>query len=60
MIELLTYLDDILGAGNYELSRNVILNASEIETNKKFTFNIEKSNYMIMKTENDKEHKIME
>ena len=60
VIEALTYVDDILGAGNHEMVRNVVRNASEMEQKKKFTFNIDKSNYLVLKTGNDEEKEVTE
>ena len=59
-IEALTYVDDIASAGGSGIIIRTIQNCHEMERKKKFTFNVTKSNYMVMNTGKDIEIKITE
>ena len=48
MIESLIYMDDVVGVGNKTTIERIVRNMREMEVQKKFTFNVDKSKYMIV------------
>ena len=57
MVGILVFVDDVMAAGTAEVIRKAIRNFRTMETQKKFTYGLKKTNYMIIKTgkENDEE-----
>ena len=57
MVGILVFVDDVMSAGTAEDIKKAIRNFGAMETFKKFTYGLKKTNYMIMKTgrENDEE-----
>jgi len=54
-IESLIFVDDILGIGNKQTISNLGNNLSQMEITKKFTFNVKKTQYVIINEKNKKE-----
>ena len=57
---ILGYVDDILGGEMAESVRKVIRKMRELEIQKKFTFGIDKTKYMVVETGSEKEEEIRE
>ena len=49
-IGILVFVDDVMSAGNADSARKCIRSLKEMETKKKFTFGLKKTNYMIIDT----------
>jgi hypothetical protein len=49
-ISAIIFVDDIMGIGDREVVEKIMRNCVQMETEKKWEFSIEKSNWMVMKT----------
>ena len=54
----MVYVDDIIGAGSKRMIENIGRNLRQMEETKKFTFNLDKSKYLVINTGKGKEDKI--
>ena len=59
-IGILVFVDDVMSAGDAEDARCCIRNLREMETKKKFTFGLKKTNYMVLNTGKEVEEEINE
>ena len=57
---ILGYVDDILGGVKAEAVRRAIRKMRQLEKEKKYTFGLDKTKYMVMKTGKDEEEEIRE
>ena len=60
MVGILIFVDDVMSAGTAEEIRKAIRNFGEMETLKKFTYGLKKTNYMIIETGREKDEEINE
>ena len=50
IVGILIFMDDVMSAGNAEIARKCIRNLGVMERQKKFTFGLKKTNYMVIET----------
>ena len=60
MVGILVFVDDVMRAGGAEEIRRAIRNFAAMETLKKFTYGLKKTNYMIIKTGREKDEEVVE
>ena len=60
MVGILVFVDDVMAAGTVEEIRKAIRNFRAMESLKKFTYGLKKTNYMIMKTGREKDEEVLE
>ena len=57
---ILIFVDDVMSAGTADDIRRAIRNFAEMEIQKKFTYGLKKTNYMVIKTGREKDEEILE